>query len=420
MWVQLAWCAVCLGLCVAGCGDGETVRGFEPIATDGGTCVPNPETNGIEVCNGLDDDCSGIPDDDSSGRPLRQPCSTACGPGVEQCVQARWTECDAPEPQPEQCNGLDDDCNGRIDDGIECECSTGSTRPCGLDVGRCKPGVQQCIGGQWQTECFGAIGPAEQEICGNGIDDTCDGRIDGDCECTPGEAQSCGTDVGACVSGMVRCEPDGRWSDRCVGEVPARRERCNGLDDNCDGRADWNVATDFGWSRDPFEPNNTCDGATRLPEAVDSGATTQVPVRDRDDLRTYPTLYPPGTDVDWYRFRAEEVSRGACVPFTAQCAFVLAVRLSLEEGADPEDYELCVATADRCADVTDQTLICATGDQWVAASSSYVLGLKWGGACARDDSRTVHVRVRSRPGRAACGYYQLSARFAFDPDETCP
>lgn len=43
-------------------------------------------------------------------------CSTACGSGKEYCTNGVYTNCDAPNPKSETCNGKDDDCNGWIDE----------------------------------------------------------------------------------------------------------------------------------------------------------------------------------------------------------------------------------------------------------------------------------------------------------------
>jgi len=95
-------------------------------------------------------------------------------------------------PTAEVCNGVDDDCNGMIDDGL------GQTT-CG--VGACQRTVQNCVMGMPQT-CTPGMPTAE--ICGNGMDDDCDGTVDEQpCTCTTG-AQCPGAPNanGACVSGM--------------------------------------------------------------------------------------------------------------------------------------------------------------------------------------------------------------------------
>ena len=141
-------------------------------------------------------------------------------------------------PAIEVCNGLDDDCDGIIDDNL------GGTI-CG--VGACQRTVQNCVNGVPQI-CI--PGNPTAEVC-NGIDDDCDGLIDDGIicpqQCTPGEMQvtTCGvTNIGACELGLQNrtCEINGLWSDwgDCAGNVDPSIEVCNGLDDDCDGLIDEN------------------------------------------------------------------------------------------------------------------------------------------------------------------------------------
>jgi hypothetical protein len=64
---------------------------------------------------------------------------------------------------------------------------------------------------------------------------------DGPCACTPGSTKSCYTgapgtqDVGVCVAGTLTCLPSGTAWSPCVGQVIPVPEKCNGLDDDCDG-----------------------------------------------------------------------------------------------------------------------------------------------------------------------------------------
>ena len=71
------------------------------------------------------------------------------------------------------CNGVDDDCDGQID---EDDPSLGD--PCdGSDSDECEEGVIICSGGVLM--CSDTTDDSVED-CANGVDDDCDGAIDGD------------------------------------------------------------------------------------------------------------------------------------------------------------------------------------------------------------------------------------------------
>jgi len=174
-----------------------------------------------------------------------------CQSGTRTCSNSIWGECfGGIDPLEETCNGLDDNCNGIVDDGIVCECTDGETKSCGSNIGVCEAGTRSCSNGTW-SECSGGIDPF-QETC-NLLDDNCNGMLDdgdlcsegqscieGECitsaECIDGETRLCGSNVGVCEAGTRVCV-NGVWGD-CVVGVGPEEEICDGLDNNCDSVVD--------------------------------------------------------------------------------------------------------------------------------------------------------------------------------------
>jgi hypothetical protein len=72
---------------------------------------------------------------------------------------------------PEVCNGIDDDCNGVVDDGIP-------VTPCGVGACRVTPAAA-CSGGKLATCTPGTAGTSDTTC--DGIDDDCNGVVDDGC-----------------------------------------------------------------------------------------------------------------------------------------------------------------------------------------------------------------------------------------------
>jgi len=59
-------------------------------------------------------------------------------------------------------------------------CNEGDRRVCGSDVGVCEAGRSTCKDGVWGA-CEGGRGPMPNEVCGNSLDDDCNGQVDENC-----------------------------------------------------------------------------------------------------------------------------------------------------------------------------------------------------------------------------------------------
>ncbi len=185
-------------------------------------------TSSQEVCNGLDDDCDGTVDNiKGTGTTLQQFCQKGRCSGVQQCVQGKWDACQPnPPATAETCNSRDDDCDGYVDNKPGDSKDFSLSRSC---TGACGKGTQTCVSGQWGA-CTANTTVAE--AC-NGKDDDCDGRTDNVPNTTLPIEQAC--KAGLCA-GKQACS-QGQWG-ACQPSTPAKPETCNGQDDDCDGFID--------------------------------------------------------------------------------------------------------------------------------------------------------------------------------------
>ncbi len=170
-----------------------------------GSCGPVP----TEFCDGVDNDCDGFIDEGlepncacEEGQvrvcPRDQdPSVVVCTQGSQFCEGGRWGPCmGASLASPELCDGADDDCDEAVDEGFALDRDASHCGACGNTCGTFQAS-SACVGGSCRVECRdGAVDldrdPAngceyachpldEVETCDDGLDNDCNGTIDGGC-----------------------------------------------------------------------------------------------------------------------------------------------------------------------------------------------------------------------------------------------
>jgi hypothetical protein len=212
------------------------------------SCLHLPVTT-VDTDGDTVDDCHDlcVGDDTLIGTACTKPFgqNPACiGTGVYSCSTGTLT-CEATSPggSPEQCNGVDDDCDSSVDEGLD------TIGDCTVGVGVCqKTGNLKCENGA--PKCDANPGNAQTEIC-NALDDDCDGVPDDNIAPTG----SCSAGIGACLqSGQFVCVNGTTICSAQSGTGSA--EVCNGIDDDCDGLTDENATSEICNGVD-----DDCDGA---------------------------------------------------------------------------------------------------------------------------------------------------------------
>ncbi len=188
------------------------------------------------LCDGRDNDCDGATDEELVAA-LGAEQRGVCAGSLQRCAgEAGWeeptlAELAGYEAQETLCDGRDNDCDGDTDEGLQAPLASEQR-------GVCAGARQVCTGeGGWAEPALAALAGYEaQETLCDGSDNDCDGDTDEDLVAPLASEQR-----GVCAGSVLRCAGAAGWQEPTAAEIEGYESPetlCDGRDNDCDGAVD--------------------------------------------------------------------------------------------------------------------------------------------------------------------------------------
>ncbi len=301
---------------------GRDTAGLSSVDRDGDGFVESEDCNdedaainpgATELCDGVDNDCDGEVDEgvtdafyqDADGDGFGSPDGAIEGCEQQPGTVPSATDCDDgnPDVHPganEVCNGVDEDCDGLVDEGLletwYPDADNDGFGDPALGEERCDRPTDRVLVGTDCDDTTAAAHPGAVEVCDE-LDNDCDGAVDEGVTQTffvdqDGDGYGdIGASSEACSQPLGYAAAAGDCDDLEFDVNPGATEWCNRVDDDCDGTVDEADAADAGtWYLDDDGDGYGLSSSSTRSCTTPSGHVAATPSFDCDD--TEATTYP--------------------------------------------------------------------------------------------------------------------------------